>query len=74
MAFFRIDEPNKPTKWIKDVDRANGTLEFTEDRDDSDFERDSGFFADSELDYLKFHFTDEYPEMKYCTVDNDYDY
>ena len=48
MAYFRIDEPNKPQKWIKDVDRANGTLEFSEVRNGC-YQRDSGFFADSEL-------------------------
>ena len=71
MAYFRIDEPNKPQKWIKDVDRANGTLEFSEVRNGC-YQRDSGFFADSELEYLKFHFTDEYPEMEYCVIDTNY--
>jgi hypothetical protein len=71
MAYFRIDEPNKPQKWIKDVDRANGTLEFSEVRNGC-YQRDSGFFADSELEYLKFHFTDEYPEMEYCVIDGNY--
>lgn len=72
MAYFKIDEPNKPVKWIKDVDRVNGTLTFTENRDECELEKDSGFFADSELSYLKFHFTEDYPEMKYCYVDCDY--
>ena len=32
MAYFKITQPNQPTKWIKSIDRANGTLEFSEDR------------------------------------------
>lgn len=68
MAYFKIAEPNKNPKWIKNIDRANGTLEFSENRDGC-FQQDSGFFADSELAYLKFHFTEAYPELQYMTID-----
>ena len=72
MAYFKIQDPNQPiTKWIKNVDRANGTLEFSTDRDGC-YQQDSGFFADSELAYLKFHFKKKYPEIEYLTIDNDY--
>jgi len=68
MAYFKIEQPNQPTKWIKSIDRANGTLEFSTERDGC-FQQESGFFADSELAYLKFHFTEAYPELKYMTID-----
>jgi hypothetical protein len=68
MAYFKIQEPNQPTKWIKSIDRANGTLEFSTERDGC-FQQDSGFFADSEFAYLKFHFTEAYPELEYMTID-----
>ena len=42
MAYFKISEPNKPIKWIKDVDSANGTLTFQKSRDGAHFE-DEGF-------------------------------
>ena len=71
MAYFKIEQPNQPTKWIKSIDRANGTLEFSETRDGC-FQQDSGFFADSELAYLKFHFTEAYPELEYLSVDCSY--
>lgn len=71
MAYFKINEPNQPTKWIKSIDRANGTLEFSTTREGC-FQQDSGFFADSEFAYLKFHFTEEYPELKYMSIDNDW--
>ena len=69
MAYFKIDEPNQPTKWIKEVDNANGKLVFQDSRDNA-YYQDSGFFADSELEYLKFHFTKEYPELEFMTIDD----
>jgi hypothetical protein len=71
MAYFKIEEPNKPVKWIKKVNGENGTLEFTEKKDDA-YYQDSGFFADSEKGFLEFHFMDSYPELQYMTIDNGY--
>ena len=71
MAYFKIEEPGHAVKYIKDIDRANGTLEFSESKAGC-FQQDSGFFADSELAYLKFHFTEAYPELRYMTIDNDW--
>jgi hypothetical protein len=71
MAYFKIKEPNKPTKWIKSIDRANGTLEFATDKHGC-FQQDSGFFADSEFAYLMFHFKKDYPELQYMSIDCSY--
>ena len=71
MAYFKIEQPNQPTKWIKSIDRANGTLEFSETRDGC-FQQDSGFYANSEFAYLKFHFMEAYPELEYLSVDCSY--
>ena len=71
MAYFKISEPNKPTKWIKEVDGANGTITFQNNKDGAYYE-DEGFFADSEFDYIKHHFTEKYPELKYMTIDSSY--
>jgi len=71
MAYFKINQPNQPTKWIKSIDRANGTLEFSTDRKGC-FQQDYGFFADSEFAYLIFHFTKEYPELQYMTIDDEW--
>ena len=68
MAYFKIAEPGKAVKYIKEIDRANGTLEFSETKDGC-FQQDSGFFADSEFAYLKFHFTEAYPELEYMSID-----
>lgn len=71
MAFFKISEPHKKIKWIKSVDEQNGTLEFQYDRDNA-YNRSSGIIANSTKDYLKFHFTERYPELKYLSVDIEY--
>lgn len=73
MAFFKINEPNKRVKWIKSIDRANGKLEFSQNREEC-FQQDGGFFANSEAAYLKFHFMEEYPELKYMEIDDSYGY
>lgn len=72
MAYFKIEQPNQAPKWIKSIDRANGTLEFSTERTKDCFQQDSGFFADSEADYLRFHFTEAYPELQYMTIDTSY--
>jgi hypothetical protein len=69
MAYFRIDEPNKDRKWIKSVDNENGTLEFSKSRNGS-YSRSDGIIANSELQRLKFHFTEKYPELQYLVKDS----
>ena len=71
MAYFKISEPGHPIKYIKEIDRANGTLEFSEDKKGC-FQQDSGFFAESEFSYLMFHFKEAYPELEYMTIDSVY--
>lgn len=68
MAFFRIKEPNQPPKYIKSVDGANETLEFTNTTENA-YYKDSGFFADSEYEFLMFHFKKKYPELQYMEID-----
>jgi len=72
MAYFKISEPNQPTKWIKEVDNANTKLTFQDKREGA-YCQDEGFFADSELDYLKHHFMKDYPELEYMTIDCEWD-
>lgn len=73
MAYFKIEAPNEKVKYIKDVDRVNETLTFSTDREGC-YEEDEGFFADSAFDYLKFHFTEHYPELEYMSIDSRYGY
>lgn len=69
MAYFRVDEPNKKTKWIKTVNNEDGTLEFQDSKSGA-YNRSDGIIANSELQRLKFHFTEKYPELKYLTKDS----
>jgi hypothetical protein len=71
MAYFKIEEPDKPVKWIKSINGVDGTLEFTDKVEEAHYE-DDGFFADSEKGFLEFHFMDKYPELQYMTLDSKY--
>lgn len=73
MSKFKIEEPNKPTKWVKSVDNQNGTLEFSTSKSNC-YERSSGIIANSEAQRIKFLFKEQYPELEYLTVDNSYCY
>lgn len=68
MAYFIIKEPDKPVKFIKDVDRANGTMTFQEGNALNCLCKEYGFFADSEKEHLLFHFKEAYPELEYMEV------
>ena len=71
MAYFRIKQPNQPTKYIKSMDGANGTLEFTNNMREAMY-RDMGFFADSDFEFIKFHFTKNYPELENMDIYDGY--
>ena len=71
MAYFRIKQQDQPTKYIKSMDGANGTLEFTENLKEAMY-RDMGFFADSDFEFIKFHFTKEYPELENMDIYDGY--
>jgi hypothetical protein len=71
MAYFRIKQPDQPTKYIKSMDGANGTLEFTENIKEAMY-RDMGFFADSDFEFIKFHFTKDYPELENMDIYDGY--
>ena len=71
MAYFRIKQPNQPTKYIKSMDGANGTLEFTDNVREAMY-RDMGFFADSDFEFIKFHFTKDYPELENMDIYDGY--
>lgn len=73
MAYFKINEPNKEVKYIKDVDRQNEILTFSTSKSKC-YQEDEGFYADSAFDFLMFHFKDKYPELQYMEIDTKYAY
>jgi hypothetical protein len=61
---YKIAEPNKPVEYIKSVNEHDGTLEFQSDPQGA-YYRSDGIIGNSTFDYLKFHFTEAYPKLKY---------
>jgi len=68
MGRFKLNTPNGETLWVKKIDKVNETLEFTKDKDEA-YYRDGDFYTKSELDFIKFHFKDKYPEVKDLVTD-----
>ena len=69
MVYYKIEEPNGNVKYIKTINGAEGTLEFQEGRNNA-YCRDEGFFADSDYEFIKFHFMGKYPELQYMKRDS----
>lgn len=60
MAHIKVTMPNGTEKYIKNIDYSKEELELTEDRCYA-YDRSSGFYVNSEIDFLKFHFKDKCP-------------
>jgi hypothetical protein len=72
MAIFRVGEKDGKELFVKEIDSANHTLSFTENRHEA-MKKDDGFYADAERDFLKFHFSEQYPnEIGQLTVIREY--
>ena len=71
MAYFRIDEPNKPTKWVKTVDNQNGILIMV-DGEIKGFELlfNSEIYKDFHSKILKSYLIDCNIKQTVSTVDN----
>lgn len=71
MGRFKLNTSNGETLWVKKIDKVNETLEFTKNKDEA-YYRDGDFYTKSELDFIKFHFKDKYPEVKDLVTDGVY--
>lgn len=58
-------------KYIKSIDKANSKLEFTNDINKA-YERESGFYVNAEIDFLQFHFQEQYPCLEYAKAVSHY--
>ena len=70
MAKFKIEESGKPTKWVKNIDKVNQKIEFTENESEA-YVRDGGFYPKAELGFIKHYFMEEYPELENCVLVGD---
>lgn len=69
MAVYRIEEPNKAVKYVKEIDEHNCKLTFTTSKSQA-YSRGDGIVGNSVGQYLKFHFMEDYPELEYMTVES----
>ena len=53
--------------YIKEIDKKNAKLTFTKKVEEA-YYRSSGFYAESERDFVKYHFKKEYPFVAYARV------
>lgn len=67
MGRIRIGDEDK---WIKDLDKVHKNLTFTNDRKEA-YEREGGFYIKSEVEFVKFHFKDKYPEVANAHADDE---
>lgn len=65
MSYIVIHKNGQPDKYIKSIDRVNKTLEFTANTSEA-LHKPCGFYIEAEIDYLKFHFKEQYPEIQYA--------
>ena len=51
--------------FVKTIDKQNEKIEFTNDSSKA-YEREGGFYVNSEIDFLKFYFIKEFPCLAYA--------
>ena len=66
MGKFRFNQ-NGETLWIKSIDKANKTLEFTNNENEA-YERSGDYYSKAERDWIVFHFKKDYPQVKNLEV------
>lgn len=64
MGKYYIQLPNGKRKYVKTLDYANQTLEFTENPNEAHQRNDGEFYLQTERDFLKAQFSEIYPECK----------
>lgn len=67
MGTFKVQDPGGNVKWVKAIDTANGTIEFT-DRESQAYYRSGDYFSKAEGEYIKFNFQKDHPELKNLVV------
>lgn len=53
---------NNDGLYVKDIDTANKLLTFTEDKDEAKEWGDGHWYAQADLEFIQFHFQDQYPK------------
>lgn len=71
MGYFRVKDSQGNPKWVKEIDTVNGTLKFT-DKKEQAYHRDGDYFSKAEGEYIKFNFKEKYPEISTLVVELGY--
>jgi hypothetical protein len=72
MSRIKIIMPGKPVMWVKEINKLDGTVSFTENRAEA-YVRDGSFYCNSEIKTLKnsmMYDQEKYPELQYATLDS----
>ena len=73
MSAFYLEDMAGVKRYIKSIDTANEAIEWTTTPDsDRLYTNSSGFFADADMDFIKFHFKDKYPNIANLQEDTNY--
>jgi hypothetical protein len=72
MPTIKINQPGKPVKWIKEINKLDGIVTFTDDKSEA-YVRDGSFYCQSEIKTLKnpiMYDQEQYPELQYAVMDS----
>ena len=58
-------------EYLKSIDTRNGKIEYTNDKSQVKVYTDM-WFSDTEIDFIKFHFKDKYPNIADLQEDTSY--
>ena len=58
-------------EYLKSIDTKNGKIEYTNDKSQAKIYSDM-WFSDTEIDFIKFHFKDKYPNIDDLQEDASY--
>ena len=72
MPTIKISMPGKPVMWVKEINKLDGTVSFTQNKREA-YVRDGSFYCNSEIKTLKntiMYDQEKYPELQYATMDS----
>ena len=72
MSRIKINMPGRPVMWVKEINKLDGTVSFTQNKSEA-YVRDGSFYCNSEIKTLKnpiMYDQEKYPELQYATMDS----
>lgn len=72
MSRIKINMPGRPVMWVKEINKLDGTVSFTQNKSEA-YVRDGSFYCNSEIKTLKnpiMYDQEKYPELQYASLDS----